>query len=230
MNQITKYTKAFTQIGILGTIVGYLFLLYWGNALNEEISDKKIKLNNLNLEISEREKSIKEIQKEYEIVNLKLKYGLSISNTNSPESQKLIKNSDSADVLINEFLSKYQSDTSVIISYYSKTEESEKITLSLKSLSYNLISKNPNNLMKNQKTNSIWFGRGVKIIDVKIIALTLIRAGIAIKSIRPFRNSAINPSYKKNIIEIGGDRLIEESGAHPLTIKEVKDAIEFQRN
>lgn len=63
MNQITKYTRLFTLIGIIATIIGYIFLIYKGYTLNEEISDKFEKVKRLNEEISMLEKSRDRLQK-----------------------------------------------------------------------------------------------------------------------------------------------------------------------
>lgn len=40
MSQTSKYIKTFTIIGIVGTLIGYVFLLYKGYILNEEIDNK----------------------------------------------------------------------------------------------------------------------------------------------------------------------------------------------
>jgi hypothetical protein len=219
----------FTFIGIIGTIIGYVFLLHRGYTLNEEISIKLDKLKKLNSEIYKLEKSRDEIKFKYQQVDLKYKYGLSIeNNVNLPSNAKTIQRSDSADILINKIRTKYPIDSNVAVSYYSKTEEAEKITLSLKSLSYNLITKNPSERMKNYSTNSVWFGNKVNISDVKIIALALIRAGITIRVIRPYRNSSSN--YKANIVEIGGDVVVEQSAILPYTIQRIDTITKFERD
>lgn len=229
MSQLNKLTRMFTLIGILGTIIGYIFLLYRGYTLNEEISSKLETLKKLNKEISMLEKSHDEIKYKYQQVDLKYKYGLSIENKiDLPSNVKIIQKSDSADILINKIQTKYPIDSNVAVSYYSKTKEAEKITLSLKSLSYNLITKNPSETMKNHKTNSVWFGKKVNISDVKIIALALIRAGISIRSIRPYRNSDSN--YKANIVEIGGDARVEKSSIQPYTIQQIDTTTKFERD
>jgi hypothetical protein len=229
MSQINKYTRTFTLIGIVGSIIGYAFLLFRSYTLDEEISIKKIRIEILNLEISAKKDSLDKIQSKYLQTNLKFKYGLYIENkVNLPSNMKIIQKSDSANILMDKIRAEHPLDTNISVSYYSKTEEAEKITLSLKSLTYNLITKNPNELMRSYKTNSVWFGNKVDISDVKIIALALIRAGIPIRAIRPFRNSSSN--YKPNIVEIGGDVRVKNSSIQPYTIKEIDTKTKFERN
>lgn len=81
--------------------------------------------------------------------------------------------------------------------------------------------------MDMKQTNAIWFGANVPIEDIKIVALSLLRAGIPIKGIRPFRTSASNPGFKMNIIEVGASVDLENKDL--LTVDQVKNATEFIR-
>lgn len=75
-------------------------------------------------------------------------------------------------------------------------------------------------------TNAIWFGNDVPISDVKLVALTLVRAGVDLKTIRPFRNS--HPVADRNLlIQVGTDE--EFAGKPSMTIGEITSAKEFTR-
>lgn len=229
MSQVSKHSRTFSIIGIFATIIGYIFMLYRGYTLNEEISGKSQILKKLNLEISAKEKNLDEVKNKYEQINLKYKYGLSVENKiDLPSNVKIIQKSDSANALIDKLRTKQPIDSNVTVSYYSKTVEAEKITLSLKSLPYNLITKNPSETMRGHKTNSVWFGKKVQITDVKIIALALIRAGIPISAIRPYKNN--DPNYKANIVEIGGDVRVKQLLIKPYTIYQIDTTSKFKRD
>ena len=62
MKQITKQTKLFTLIGIFGTIIGYVFLLYKGYTLNNEIRDKKNEINGLEMLRVEKVKQLTDLE------------------------------------------------------------------------------------------------------------------------------------------------------------------------
>ncbi|MFZ0406755.1 MAG: hypothetical protein WAM11_01400, partial [Cyanobium sp.] len=64
-------------------------------------------------------------------------------------------------------------------------------------------------------TNAIWLGNDVPISDVKLVALTLVRAGVDLKTIRPFRKR--HPVADGNLlIQVGTDE--EFAGKPSLTI------------
>jgi len=60
------------------------------------------------------------------------------------------------------------------------------------------ISGRPN--LPHTPTNAIWFGEDIDIDSVKLVAYTLIRAGIEIKVINPFQSPREN---KSNLIQVG---------------------------
>ena len=85
-----------------------------------------------------------------------------------------------------------------IIQYFPKNVDKEIVEKSLKELGFNLISGHPN--LPHTPTNAIWFGKNIDIDSVKLVAYTLIRAGIEIKVISPF----LSPGGKKsNLIQVG---------------------------
>lgn len=70
-------------------------------------------------------------------------------------------------------------------------------------------------------TNAIFFGDKVPIEDVKLVALTLIRAGVEIKYIRPFKNS----TGRSLLIQVGaGTAYVSKP---PLSVEAITDAKNF---
>jgi len=59
---------------------------------------------------------------------------------------------------------------------------------------------------------------------VKLIALTLMTAGVEIKAVRQFRDAS---GPKRRSIEIGGDASLVN--ASPLTLAAISDAVDFHR-
>lgn len=62
MKQLTKQSRLFTLIGIIASIIGYLFLLYQGYNLNNEIIERKSEINQLEELRIEKIKHLSEIE------------------------------------------------------------------------------------------------------------------------------------------------------------------------
>lgn len=159
----------------------------------EQLKLKSIKFENQSLEI-------KKVQLETELMAT---YGLSIDSITSLSTSKVLEISISANDEIKNIVNTYSPNKNVTIRYYNKTIDEKRIVIELEALGYNFQNRSPSGYMSKKETNAIWFGAGVPIEDTKIVALSLIRAGISIKGIRPFRNSTSNPNYKRNVIEVG---------------------------
>jgi len=78
--------------------------------------------------------------------------------------------------------------------------------------------------LKDDKTNAIWFGDEVSLTEVKYVALTLIRAGVDIRTIKPYSGEG----RKVNIIEIGSDRQRRNSPIY--SVSKVDNSSVFTRN
>jgi hypothetical protein len=70
-------------------------------------------------------------------------------------------------------------------------------------------------------TNAVWAGDNVSPEQWKLVALTLVRAGLQIRSIRRFARQPGGPPRKANVIEIGADRQIQNDP--PKTVQEIQD-------
>ena len=112
-------------------------------------------------------------------------------------------------------------NTETKIKYYVKEIDNHTVlnALTEKGLS---VTKGKANLDQDQ-TNAIWFGEQVSIQEVKFVAMALIRAGIAIRTIKPYSGQ----NRKIHTIEIGSDRSFNNSPS--ISVAEVNSAQEFVR-
>ena len=110
----------------------------------------------------------------------------------------------------------------ITVQYFPKNVDGDKVVNAMEELGYTV---NIGNTQVNYvETNAIWFGTSVTTEDAKLIALTLIRAGVKVKVIRPFRNSA----GRERLIQIGADAVYKNEPA--LTVNEIVTTKQFVRN
>jgi hypothetical protein len=144
-------------------------------------------------------------------------------------SRDKLKEIARADDLREELVNKADptSRTSVRVLYKPNGVDVERISRILRNeLAYDLEIQQSTE-RKKEITNAIWFGRDVPIDDVKIIAYTLIRAGVPLKSIRPFRSDLPSIGELAHTIHIGTDFDLENR--KPLTTSQVHGAESFTR-
>lgn len=96
------------------------------------------------------------------------------------------------------------------IEYFPKDvdHDPEVVRRIFESLGFNVELKSPN--VEGIPTNAVWFGHDVPISVVKLVALTLVRAGVALQTIKPFVHSD-NESEWARLIQIGADGDFSES-------------------
>lgn len=109
----------------------------------------------------------------------------------------------------------------VTVRYFPKDVDRRIVEAALRELGFNLTRGQAN--LPDLPTNAIWFGDDVSIEDVKLVAYTLIRAGVEIKAIRPFRN----PDGKSRQIQVGSDE--DYLSREPLSVEEIEQAQRFTR-
>ena len=85
------------------------------------------------------------------------------------------------------------------IQYFSKDIDKEVVTQALRDAGFTFAQKP--GILRNEPTNAIWVGDPVSVADLKLVALTLIRAGVQIHSLQRF--NANSPRHDKLIIQIG---------------------------
>jgi len=215
-------------------VIPVLFVLFtYGaislNGLYQEIENIKVikHVEQLKYETLKFENYVLE-EKKYQLeTELMSTYGLSIDSITSLSTKEVLEISLSANDAIKSIVRSYSPKNNVTVRYYKKTIDEKRVAVELEALGYKFVERSPSEYMSKKKTNAIWFGSGVQIEDTKIIALSLIRAGIPIKGIRPYRNSLTNPDYKRNIIEVGASTDLEDKPL--LTVVNVKNAVGFRR-
>jgi hypothetical protein len=111
----------------------------------------------------------------------------------------------------------------ITVQYFPKNVDPIVIKNTLSSLGFSFTEGIP---QQRGATNAIWFGKDVPISDVKLVALTLVRAGVNLKTIRPFRKN--HPALDRNLlIQVGTDE--EYNGMPSMSIAEITKATAFTR-
>ncbi len=116
----------------------------------------------------------------------------------------------------------------IVVWYFLRKADNESLQIALKSLGYNYNTKKLDKNTGYQKSNCIWFGTGVPLADVKRVAIAMIQSGNTVKGIKRFPVSTRNPSYKRNVIEVGMEIKYETYYTKPLSIVEVERANNFK--
>ncbi|NEP40819.1 MAG: glycoside hydrolase family protein, partial [Okeania sp. SIO2H7] len=109
-----------------------------------------------------------------------------------------------------------------LIEYFPKELDKGTVEKALRGLDFPLIIMPA--VISDLPSNSIWFSSRVKIDDVKLVAKTLINAGVKIKAIRPFAEGGY---FSEKLIRVGADPQMEERS--PLTLTQVRQASKFTR-
>ncbi len=109
---------------------------------------------------------------------------------------------------------------SVTVQYFPKDVDVEIVQKALTELGFKL--KLGKTRLPKIPTNAIFFGDGINIDDAKLVAYTLIRAGVTIKLIQPFHNS----KGRSNVIQVGSAR--DAVKDKPLTIDEIRNSNSFK--
>jgi hypothetical protein len=111
----------------------------------------------------------------------------------------------------------------ITVQYFPKDVDPVVIRDTLSSLGFTF---REGTALQREATNAIWFGQDVPLSDVKLVALTLVRAGVDLKTIRPFRKS--HPVPDRNLlIQVGTDA--EFSGKTSISVSEIANATAFTR-
>lgn len=111
----------------------------------------------------------------------------------------------------------------IVVQYFPKNVDPDVIEKTLSALGFTFMTGVP---QQQGATNAIWFGTDVPLSDVKLVALTLVRAGVDLKTIKPFRRS--HPVPDRNLlIQVGTDGDFSEQPS--LTINQISNAPGFFR-
>jgi hypothetical protein len=143
-------------------------------------------------------------------------------------TQEQLREVAKADAMRSQLVSEgTQGSRSLTILYQPQDVDAERVKAILTDeLQYSVEIKDPPpSDPRRAPTNSIWFGQGVPLKDVKLVAFTLIRAGVEISAIRPLRP----PLYaqRTNKIIVGTDFDLPKS---KLKVEDIQKAASFSRS
>jgi len=110
----------------------------------------------------------------------------------------------------------------ITVQYFAKEVDQQIVDSVLKALKFNVkVGAAP---LPGLATNAIWFGEQVQPAQVKLVAYTLIRAGVRIRVIRPFRDPK---GGRARLIQVGSDAAY--AAAPPFTVQQILAARAFTR-
>jgi hypothetical protein len=115
----------------------------------------------------------------------------------------------------------------VDIIYFPKKVDGPQVIANLKNLGYAVTVGQP--VLPNDTTNALWAGDGVAVEDVKVIALTLMRAGVAFQSVKRFCQPSL---IHLHTVELGTNssaqhrQIITPKEMHTLQVPLARDSCE----
>jgi len=229
IDRVSKYSRLG---GLAILVILFAFFVYGSlrlNALYKDIDviESKTQAESLRYKALLFDNNTLETKKSQLEKELMTTYGLSVDSILSLSTSQVLEKSISANNAIKTILKTYTPSSEVSVRYYTKTIDEKRVVIELQALGYKYEEKPASEYMSKRGTNALWFGSGVSLNDTKIVALSLIRAGVPIKGIRPYRNNATNPGYKKNIIEVGAS--VDLDNKPLLTVQNVISATAFTR-
>lgn len=129
-----------------------------------------------------------------------------------PETaQNALKGEDYFQNLKNSYLSPIvaelpegRSREDVVVRYYKHNMDNNKV-YALRSLGYYLHEKEPED-SKDLESNVLYYGRDVDVRDIQLVAYTLLKSGVPLRSIKQSQFD-----WKSTALEIGTDSLIQEN-------------------
>ena len=91
-----------------------------------------------------------------------------------------------------------QNRSKITIKYFPKNVDGEKVINALKELNFKVTEGKPK--LPDSPTNALYYGRKVDNESIQLVALTLMRAGVEIKGIFPFRNDNTEKDYMIQVL------------------------------
>jgi hypothetical protein len=181
--------------------------------------DDKAKMNSAIIEQNDSE-SIKALSVKTDAMNLNINTIIAMLTAGgvSRSTTGMIAQSFSADKALADIspsLLKNEGSGNVTVTYYPKDVDGPVVINALKEGGFKVETSNGNPNNANLKTNAIWVGDSVTLEQAKFVALTLVRAGVGVVSLR--KGFKIQPEAKRNLIEVGTDASL--TGAQPKTVE-----------
>jgi FtsZ-binding cell division protein ZapB len=199
-----KKQKRSLFINLLFTIVPFAFGIVWMilsyqkvGAYQLEVDELQRKINSLNSHKNSLTKEYESLQHEYN--SLEGDY-LEAKGFHQSRNTSLFYQSIKANKLLNQLLNTEKIHPYLKIDYYKKSLDQQKVWIALQEIGY----KNIREVMPHKtellhlETNSLYYDDvNIPVIDLKIIALTLVRAGFKIQHIGPSEYS-----HERNLLQI----------------------------
>lgn len=113
---------------------------------------------------------------------------------------------------------------STTVEYFARGVDDNKVEAALLGLGFTV--RKPDAKFPGAPSNAIWFGSAARIDDVKLVALTLVRAGVRIVAIRPLQ-TYLAGKKDQALIQVGTDMSMLD--APGLTVEQIQKATEFKR-
>ncbi len=186
---------------------------------NVQESDKKdIELKNANKEKDETRRVLLNITEQTkEVPNLVLwlkKFGFTEANA-KVATPDIVNKAFDANALYNQYLKQFSQrlGSDVTVEYFPKDVDGEKVFTAIRNAGLKVVEKRP---VRDEATNSIWVGDEVPTDDWKLVSFVLLRAGVNLVSIRPFRDGT---GSKAKLIQVGADASL--IGQVPLTSSQI---------
>ena len=188
---------------------------------NDKLQQQNIELEKQNNKLQDDVKSIQQIYDNLHYLAEK-DFGWNEKDVLNPTPLK-IKNSKLAHKEILDLIIAKKVNVDLNIRYYAKKTDKGKVDETLKKCGYRRILIFTSSYDSGSPTNSIYFSPRIDIDNVKLIAYSLIRAGIDIKVIKPYSKRI--RAKKPNSIEICGDK--NNLNLKSITLEDIKAATEF---
>jgi hypothetical protein len=234
--KLVKWSTMTAIVLLAGTTI------YFGHQKEYEAQQKASKdateISKLHTEISNLQEDLKEANKKIgksidetpgrtaKLLQELLRYGYTKSSAAKANSEQISQSQQAnttLDIIHNYSSNKTTNRSKTKVIYFPKDIDPDIIRSTLQNLGFN---SEIGKAEISDATNAIWFGSKVNVEDVKLVAYTLIRAGVKIKTIRPFRASS--PRERTSIIQVGADK--NYTNKPDLSVDEILNTTEFRRN
>lgn len=222
-----KWIKPLMLILAVFTAIGTIASSYHSSESakveKQELQNRINELKDQNKQLMEK---IKKIPDETAVIISKLqKFGFSYERAREATPQEIMqsKNANQKLILSQSSNQDIERRKAITVEYFPKNVDPNVVISALEQLGFKFKAGTAN--VKNIPTNAIWFGSNVSLEDVKLVAYTLIRAGVKIRTIKPFREPSKDHWASK--IQVGADGDYKDSP--PLTVEQIRDATDFPR-
>jgi hypothetical protein len=236
---------AITIIPVLIALIALFITIYQikraRNELNQvqtELNETRAQHENLSQELIKKREDVKNIAA---ILNLSpdeliqlYNYGWKGEKIKTADvNPALVKESFKAQEELNRLVQTTDSGRrkEITIAYFPKTidVDAAKFEDALKGFGFNLV-RSPSRV-KDAPTNVVFFGDKVNPDDVKIVAYTLMRAGVQLKGIFRFKKDTTIPlpegTTRDSLIAVAANNVPGFLNRPPLTIESIRDTKEF---